>query len=81
MSNPISRRELLTTTATGVGIASIGGTALAADVSPSESMPLRPLGKTGRMISIVGFGGGSRYLLQKDLKIAETMIHLSLIHI
>ena len=36
----------------------------------SESMPLRPLGKTGRMISIVGFGGGSRYLLQKDLKIA-----------
>lgn len=38
-------------------------------------MPLRPLGKTGRMISIIGFGGGSRYLLQEDMEVAEQMIH------
>ncbi|HWH69245.1 MAG TPA: aldo/keto reductase [Candidatus Sulfotelmatobacter sp.] len=39
------------------------------------AMPRRPLGKTGWMISIVGFGGGSRYLLQEDLAVAERMIH------
>ncbi|MHC4116152.1 MAG: aldo/keto reductase [Planctomycetota bacterium] len=75
MNSHFTRRRFLTTT---VGGLSLGGAypALAATAKAKTStMPLRPLGKTGRMISIVGFGGGSRYLLQEDLDVAEKMIH------
>jgi predicted aldo/keto reductase-like oxidoreductase len=41
----------------------------------ASSIPLRPLGKTGKLVSIVGFGGGSRYMQQKDEETAEKMIH------
>jgi predicted aldo/keto reductase-like oxidoreductase len=77
MSSHFTRRTFLTTTAGGV---SLLGTARPASVvagpkAETTAMPLRPLGKMGRMISIVGFGGGSRYLLQEDLRVAEQMIH------
>lgn len=74
MNSYFTRRAFLTTTAGGL---SLTGTypALGTHNTPASAMPLRPLGKTGRMISIVGFGGGSRYLLQEDMDIAERMIH------
>jgi predicted aldo/keto reductase-like oxidoreductase len=75
MNSHFTRRRFLVTTAGGLSLAS-ASPAHAADSRPDVStMPLRPLGKTGRMISIVGFGGGSRYLLQDDLEVAERMIH------
>lgn len=75
MNLHFTRRRFLATTAGGLSLAS-APPALAADSRPEAStMPLRPLGKTGRMISIIGFGGGSRYLLQDDLEVAERMIH------
>jgi hypothetical protein len=52
----ISRREFLETAA-GAGLAA--GT-LAAD-SGNGPLPTRVLGKTGERVSILGFGGGSRY--------------------
>jgi uncharacterized protein len=38
------------------------------------TMLMRPLGNTGLMISVVGFGGGSRYLMAGEAE-AERMIH------
>lgn len=75
MTSSVSRRTFLAVSAAGAGMASMAGKALSGGASEEAAMPLRPLGKTGRMISIVGFGGGSRYLLQEDLEIAEKMIH------
>jgi uncharacterized protein len=72
MDPQVTRRGFLTTTAGGLSLA--GTYSAAAAEPPQATMPLRPLGKTGRMISIVGFGGGSRYLLQEDLAVAERMI-------
>lgn len=75
MNSHFTRRRFLTTTAGGLSVAG-AHPALAAGSKPlAAAMPLRPLGKTGRMISIVGFGGGSRYLLQEDMDVAEKMIH------
>ena len=75
MNSSFTRRRFLMTTAGGLSLAGVCP-ALAAGSKPSTAtMPLRPLGKTGRMISVVGFGGGSRYLLQEDLDVAERMIH------
>lgn len=75
MNSHFSRRRFLATTAGGLSLAG-ASPSLAAGAEPqTATMPLRPLGKTGRMISIIGFGGGSRYLLQEDMDIAERMIH------
>jgi uncharacterized protein len=41
---------------------------------PKGPMLMRPLGNTGLMISAVGFGGGSRYLMAGEAE-AEKMIH------
>ena len=41
---------------------------------PNGPMLMRPLGNTGLMISAVGFGGGSRYLMAGEAE-AERMIH------
>jgi predicted aldo/keto reductase-like oxidoreductase len=72
MNSHFTRRRFLVTTAGGLSLASASPDH-AADSRPDVST--MPLGKTGRMISIVGFGGGSRYLLQDDLEVAERMIH------
>ncbi|HUV62457.1 MAG TPA: aldo/keto reductase [Sedimentisphaerales bacterium] len=75
MNSHFTRRRFLTTTAGGLSLAGTYPALGAGSKTPASAMPLRPLGKTGRMISIVGFGGGSRYLLQEDLDVAERMIH------
>ncbi|UCF16484.1 MAG: aldo/keto reductase, partial [Phycisphaerales bacterium] len=75
MNPHFSRRSFLATTAGGLSLA-IASPMLAVGAKvEAAAMPLRPLGKTGRMISIIGFGGGSRYLLQEDTEVAERMIH------
>jgi aryl-alcohol dehydrogenase-like predicted oxidoreductase len=56
----ISRREFLGTAA----IAGLSAGPLAAETG-SNGMPMRVLGKTGARVSMLGFGGGSRYLMYK----------------
>ena len=75
MKSHFSRRRFLATTAGGLSVAGASPVLAAGVTNETATMPLRPLGKTGRMISIIGFGGGSRYLLQEDMKVAERMIH------
>jgi predicted aldo/keto reductase-like oxidoreductase len=53
----ISRRHFLETTAAG---------ALAGSVNAAPAMPTRVLGKTGQRVSILAFGGGSRFLEYKE---------------
>jgi predicted aldo/keto reductase-like oxidoreductase len=54
----ISRREFLGTAA----VAGLATGSLAAD-NGNATLPTRVLGKTGERVSILGFGGGSRYYL------------------
>ena len=56
----ISRREFLGTAA----VAGLAAGPLAAD-SGNTTLPTRVLGKTGERVSILAFGGGSRYLMYK----------------
>lgn len=60
----------------GMGLASLAQTSRAASKKPQSAMPLRPLGKTGEMVSLMAFGAGSRYdRIVKTEKEAEQMIH------
>ncbi len=74
MNPNLDRRKFLTATG-GLALAGASPAQAAGSITKTATMPLRPLGKTGRMISIIGFGGGSRYLLQEDMEVAERMIH------
>ena len=74
MNSHLTRRTFLTSAAGGASLAAAGPALSASPGIETSTMPLRPLGKTGRMVSIIGFGGGSRYLLQEDLEVAERMI-------
>ncbi len=58
----ISRRAFLGTAA----LAGLANRALAATVDSKTGMPMRVLGRTGRKVSILGFGCGSRWLMYKD---------------
>jgi predicted aldo/keto reductase-like oxidoreductase len=76
MNAPISRRNFLTTSCASVGLAAVGSSSsLAAPSAEPLAMPRRPLGRTGWLTSIVGFGGGSRFLAQSDPAVVERMIH------
>jgi Predicted oxidoreductases of the aldo/keto reductase family len=59
----ISRRRFLEGTALG-GIAA--GVSSAASKLDKDKLPTRVLGKTGVPVSILAFGGGSRFLMYKD---------------
>jgi predicted aldo/keto reductase-like oxidoreductase len=59
----ISRRRFLEGTALG-GIAA--GMSSAASKLDKDKLPTRVLGKTGVPVSILAFGGGSRFLMYKD---------------
>src|SRR3982751_5542400 len=70
MSRTPPRREFLITAA---GSAALGWTARAASAekaasvpSPGAKIPRRVLGRTGVEVSMLGFGGGSRFLLSSD---------------
>jgi predicted aldo/keto reductase-like oxidoreductase len=76
MNALISRRNFLTTSCASVGLAAVGSSSsLAATPGEPLAMPRRPLGRTGWLTSIVGFGGGSRFLAQSDMEVVERMIH------
>src|SRR6266446_10604558 len=59
----ISRRRFLESTALG-GLAA--GVTNAAEIGKEHKLPTRVLGKTGARVSILAFGGGSRFLMYKD---------------
>src|SRR5260221_1168619 len=59
----ISRRRFLESTALG-GLAA--GVTNAAEIGKDHKLPTRVLGKTGVRVSILAFGGGSRFLMYKD---------------
>lgn len=59
MDRRVNRREfLLTSTAAAVTVTSTAGAA--------PAIPRRTLGRTGAEVSILGFGGGSRFLMYED---------------
>ena len=66
MSKDLSRREFLGSLAAGgaAGARLPWFTSLAA--ATQESLPHRPLGRTGAKVSILAFGCGSRFLMYKD---------------
>jgi predicted aldo/keto reductase-like oxidoreductase len=57
----VTRRQFLETSAGAVVVPSLvaGGPSVA-------SLPRRPFGRTGMMVSILGFGSGSRFAMYKD---------------
>src|SRR5258708_13196969 len=59
----ITRRRFLEGTALG-GIAA--GVTNAAEIDKDHKLPTRVLGKTGARVSILAFGGGSRFLMYKE---------------
>ena len=52
-----NRREFLQAGAAGIAAAGLAGPALADDKKNEGGIPLRPLGKTGEMVSLIGLGG------------------------
>lgn len=52
----------------------IASTAAASAALAAAPMPTRVLGKTGAKVSVVAFGGGSRFLSYKDEEV-ETVLH------
>ena len=64
-SNDKSRREFLITAAGTAALTLAARSALAKTDTP-QAIPRRVLGKTGVEVSILGFGGGSRWLLSSD---------------
>lgn len=76
MSASISRRKFIATTAAGVGLAATTTAGIpGGETSLDEGiLPVRPLGATGLMPTVLGFGAGSRYLQIQDPELAERMI-------
>jgi|SRR5579872_460821 len=62
-SMSLSRRQFLETAAIG---ATAANTLWGAEVDHKTGMPTRVLGRTGARVSILAFGGGSRFLKYKD---------------
>ena len=59
----LSRRKFLESSAlTGL----VAQYAVAAKKDKATGMPMRQLGRTGAWVSVLGFGGGSRFLMFKD---------------
>ncbi len=75
MKTPLSRRHFLGASAATAGlVASAPSLLAAAPNDQSSAMPRRPLGKTGWLVSIVGFGGGSQFLSQQNMETVERML-------
>ncbi|HLV00099.1 MAG TPA: aldo/keto reductase [Acidobacteriota bacterium] len=60
MVKKLNRRKFIGTTAAGIGAVTLGRGQL------QNSIPRRVLGRTGAEVSILGFGGGSRFLMYED---------------
>jgi len=78
MKSPINRREFLESTTVGIATITASGSltleGLRADVKSKDSIPRRPLGKTGVKVSQLAFGGGSRFMMyEKDEDALEVL--------
>ena len=76
MKEKITRRDFVKKAGVGAGFASVIGTKNFFRNNEHESeggIPKRKLGSTGKMVSCLGFGGGSRHLITDD-KTAEKLI-------
>src|ERR1043166_1048821 len=72
MKSRWSRREFLKSTTAAV-VLGAAETALGASQSPS-SLPKRRLGKTGEMVSCIGFGSGTRFCSIQDEDAAQALL-------
>jgi uncharacterized protein len=66
-----TRREFLKSTA---ALMVLGAADSALGVSSSSSLPKRRLGKTGEMVSIIGFGSGTRFCSIPDEDAAQALL-------
>ena len=77
MKSRWSRREFLKTT-TAAMVLSAAEKALGATAPPPPLLPKRRLGKTGEMVSIIGFGLGSRFCSIQDENAAQALLERAL---
>lgn len=73
MESSMSRRTFLAASTAGLGMAAMGA-GKAVPSKDAAAMPKRKLGKLGWEMSLLGFGGGSRFILQTDMAEVEGMI-------
>jgi len=73
MAGTLSRRAFLKTTAAGIVLAGMPGWAEGEE--HSWPIPRRKLGKTGLMVSILGFGGGAGVGVLKDVELADQLLN------
>ena len=67
----ISRRQFVETSALGCATALLP----ALPFAETRKMPMREFGKTGEKVSILAFGGGSRYLMYQDADEAIAVVN------
>jgi len=77
MKSRWSRREFLKSTG-ALMVLGASERALGASQSQSPSLPKRRLGKTGEMVSILGFGSGSRFCSIEDEDAAQALLERAL---
>ncbi|MGZ8483788.1 MAG: aldo/keto reductase [Candidatus Binatia bacterium] len=70
MESQWSRRQFLKTTAAAVVL----GTAERATAAAASSLPKRRLGKTGEMVSCIGFGSGTRFCSIESEDAAQALL-------
>ncbi|MGZ9215160.1 MAG: aldo/keto reductase [Candidatus Binatia bacterium] len=70
MESQWSRRQFLKTTAAAVVL----GTAERATAAAASSLPKRRLGKTGEMVSCIGFGSGTRFCSIENEDAAQALL-------
>jgi aryl-alcohol dehydrogenase-like predicted oxidoreductase len=66
-----TRREFLKSTA---AVVALGSTNIALGANSANSVPKRRLGKTGEMVSIIGFGSGARFCSMPDEAEAQALL-------
>ncbi len=68
MTHKVNRRHFLKSTAVTAGLAGL-------PLHAADTIPRRVLGKTGEQVSILAFGGGSRFLMYEDEAVALRVLN------
>lgn len=75
MKDKISRRDFISRSALGIGAMGVN-VPDNKDTQVSTGIPKRRLGRTNRMVSCIGFGGGGRFYRDVGLEsVAEQLLH------